>query len=174
VPTQLVGAGRAVRICAFLLDLTVLLSPALPFTLAAALLGVPEVVYVVIPVAAVAGWTWMSLWQGLTGKSFGKSMVGLRTISAQQPAAAGLAAVLARGVVFAGTFGTAALPVLLGGRPRDGLHERLSGTTLIDITLGANPFGVRQQTALRKTLDRSLRRVSSPVPTGASPGTGSG
>jgi hypothetical protein len=163
---QLVAATRGVRGCAYLLDLAALISPALPITIAAAILGIAEVVYVVIPVAFVAGWIWMSLWQGMTGLSFGKSMLGIRSIRAENSGAPGVGAILLRGIIFTCTAGIAAAPVALSSAPRDGIHDRLSGITLIDITLGANPFGARQQTALRKSIDRSLRRVSSPVPIG--------
>jgi hypothetical protein len=164
---HIVAAGRGVRCCSYLLDLAALLSPALPLAIAAVILQVSEVIYIVVPVAFIAAWIWMSLWRGLTGMSFGTGMLGLRTIRASDHRAPGFGAVVVRGLVFADTAGLAALPVVTGQTPQDGVHDRLSGITLIDITLGANPLGPRQQTALRKTLDRSLRKVSSPVPIGA-------
>jgi hypothetical protein len=165
---QLVGAGRGVRCCCYLLDLAAMMSPALPLAIAGAILGVAEVVYIVVPIAFVAVWAWMQIWQGFTGMSFGKAMMGLRLIRAADRHAPGLAATVMRSGVFAGTAGLAALEVVTSPVPRDGLHDRLSGLTLIDITLGANPLGPRQQTALRKSIDRSLNKVHSPVPLGAS------
>jgi uncharacterized RDD family membrane protein YckC len=158
--------SRGVRGCACLLDLAALISPALPLTIVAAILGVAEVVYVVIPVAFLVGWAWMALWQSLTGMSFGKSMLGIRSVRASDLHAPSLVAVMARSLIFLGTLGLAGLPVVTSSGPRDGLHDRLSGIALIDITLGFNPFGASQQTALRKTIDRSLRSVSSPIPIG--------
>jgi hypothetical protein len=165
--SQIVAAGRGVRCCSYLLDLAALLSPALPLAIAAVILQVSEVIYIVVPVAFIAAWIWMSLWRGLTGMSFGTGMLGLRTISASDHRAPGFGPVMVRGLIFAGTAALAALPVVAGQTPQDGMHDRLSGITLIDIARGANPLGPRQQTALRKTLDRSLRKVSSPVPVGA-------
>jgi uncharacterized RDD family membrane protein YckC len=109
----------------------------------------------------------MSAWQGFTGMSFGKAMLGVRSVRAGGSEAPGFGPVVVRGLIFAGTLGVAALNVITSATPRPGLHDTISGITLIDITLGTNPFGARQQPALRKTIDRSLRKVSSPVPIGA-------
>jgi hypothetical protein len=163
---QIVAAGRGVRCCSFLLDAAAMLSPALPLAVAAVILQVADVIYIAVPVAYVAAWIWLSLWRGMTGMSLGTGMLGLRTIRASDRRAPGFGAVVVRGLIFAGTAGVAALPVVTGQTPQDGLHDRLSGITLIDITLGANPLGPRQRTTLRKTLDRSLRKVGSPVPVG--------
>jgi hypothetical protein len=162
------GAGRGVRCCCYLLDLAVMMSPALPLAIAGAILGVAEVVYIVVPIAFVAVWAWMQIWQGFTGMSFGKAMLGLRLIRAADHKPPGLAATLTRSGVFAATAGVAALPVVTSPVPRDGLHDHLSGLTMIDVTLGANPLGPRQQTALRRTIDRGLNKVQSPVPLNAS------
>jgi uncharacterized RDD family membrane protein YckC len=164
----LVAAGREVRCCAYLLDLAALVSPALPITATAAIVGVVEVLTIVIPVAFVAGWFWMSLWQGYTGQTFGKAMLGVRSVRAGGTHAPGFLAVVLRGVLFAASVGLVALPVIASATPRAGWHDRASGLALIDITLGSNPYGARQQTALRQTIDRSLRKVSSPVPLGSS------
>jgi uncharacterized RDD family membrane protein YckC len=160
----LVPAGAGVRLCAFLLDLAVLISPLLPIALSAKVLGSPGAFAVVGPTAVVAVWVWMSLWQGYTGMSFGKSLMGVRSIRAADRAAPGCEALVVRAVIFAGSAGLAVLPVLFG--QRDGWHDRLSGVTLVDVTLGPNPLGPQQQAVLRRGADRSLRRVSSPVPVG--------
>jgi RDD family len=152
---HIVPAGREVRSCSFLLDLAVMLSPALPLTMVAAIVGVSRVVYVVVPTAIVAVWIWMQLWQGYTGMTFGKSVLGLRLIQDADQRAPGFAAGAARSLVFAATAGLAAL---------GGAHDRLTGLALIDIARGSNPLGARQQPALRRTLDRGLKNVGSPVP----------
>jgi len=164
---QVVAAARGVRCAGYLLDVAAMLSPALPLAVAAVILQVPEVVYIVVPVAFIAAWIWMSLWRGLTGMTFGTAMLGLRAIRASDHRPPGFGAVALRGLIFAATAGLAGVTVMADQSPRDGVHDRLSGITLIDIALGANPLGLRQHTALRKTLDRSLRKVNSPVPTGA-------
>jgi hypothetical protein len=155
---QIVLAGREVRSCSFLLDLAVMLSPALPLTVVAAILGVAQVVYFVVPTAVIAVWIWMQLWQGYTGMTFGKSLLGLRLIREADHRAPGLVACATRSLIFAGTAGLAAL---------SGAHDRLTGLALIDIARGSNPLGARQQTALRRTLDRGLKNVGSPVPLNA-------
>jgi hypothetical protein len=166
--SQIVGAGRGVRCCCCLLDLAAMLSPALPLATVGAILGVAEVVYVVVPIAFVAVWLWMQIWQGITGMSFGKAMLGLRLISASDRHAPGLAATVTRSGIFAGTLGLAALSVVTNPAACDGVHDRLSGLTMIDVSLGANPLGARQQTALRRSVDRGLNKVHSPVPLGTS------
>lgn len=159
-----VGAGRGVRCCAFLMDLAAMLSPALPLAIAGAILAVAEVVYVVVPVAFVAVWLWMQIWQGFTGMTFGKAMLGLRLVDAGDHRPPGLPATLARSALFVLTGGLAALPVLTHQDPADGLHDRLSGLTVVDVSRGANPLGPRPQVTLRTAADRGLRRVQSPVP----------
>lgn len=163
-PANIVGVGRGVRCTAYALDLAVMMSPALPLAMTAVVLNVAAVAYVVAPVAFLAGWTWMSIWQGLTGMSFGKAMLGLRAIRPVDDRPPPFSAIVLRGVIFAGTAGLAALPVLAGAAPRDGWHDRLSGITLIDVSMGDNPLGPRQQTALRTQIDRSLKVVRSPIP----------
>jgi hypothetical protein len=163
---HIVPASREVRCCCYLLDLAAMMSPALPLAAAAVILGVAEVVYLVVPVAFVAVWIWMALWQGFTGMSFGKAMLGLRSVSAADHLAPGFWPTIVRGLIFAGTAGLAALPVVTSAIPGDGWHDHLSGITLIDITRGSNPLGPRQQTTLRKTIDRGLKQVQSPVPLG--------
>lgn len=165
-PAAIVGVDRGVRCTAYALDLAVLASPALSLAMTAGLLHVAAVVYVVTPVTFVAGWIWMTIWQGLTGMSFGKAMLGLRAIRATDPLPPGFSASLLRSVLFAGTAGLAALPVLADPGPRDGWHDRLSGITVIDISVGDNPLGPRQLTALRTQIDRGLKKVRSPVPIG--------
>lgn len=162
VPT-LVPAGRGVRCCSALLDLAVTISPALPLTAAAALLSSAEVVYIVIPVAAVAVWLWMQIWQGFTGLTFGKAMLGLRLIRRANLHPPGFAASVLRTAIFVGTAGLAAVPALTSPTPPEGVHDRLTGLTVIDATLGANPLGVQQHTALRTTKNRSLNKVGSPI-----------
>ena len=164
VADQIVGAGRGVRCCCYLLDLAAALSPALPLAVAGAILGVAEVVYVVMPVAFLAAWAWMQIWQGFTGLSFGKAMLGLLLIRVADQQAPGLAATLTRSGIFAATFGLAALPVIASPVPRDGLHDRVAGLTLIDTSLGANPLAPRRRTSLRRSIDRGLNKVHSPVP----------
>ncbi|MDN4521281.1 RDD family protein [Mycolicibacterium austroafricanum] len=161
-----VPAGRALRCCSFLMDLAALLSPALPLAIAAAVLGVAEVVYIVVPVAFVAVWVWMQIWQGFTGITFGKSMLGLRLVRATDRQPPGLTATLKRGGVFVVTGGLAALPVVIHSAPTDGFHDEISGLTVIDVARGSNPIGPRPQIPLRKSVNRSLNRVQSPVPLG--------
>jgi uncharacterized RDD family membrane protein YckC len=164
---QIVPAGQAVRACSFLLDLAVMASPVLPLAAIGAIFGVAEVVYLVVPVAFLAVWVWMQLWQGFTGMSFGKSVLGLRLIRASDRRAPGYAAASTRSLVFAATAGLAGLPAMLSTTPRDGAHDRVAGATLIDVVVGGNPLGPRQQTALRRGIDRGLKTVHSPVPLGA-------
>lgn len=159
-----VGAGRGVRCACFLLDLAVMLSPALPLAVAGALLGVAEVVYTVVPVAFVAVWLWMQIWQGFTGMTFGKSMLGLRLVRVADNKPPGLAASLTRGGVFGATAGLAALPVIANESPHDGLHDKVSGLTMIDVVHGANPLGRKQDPMLRRSVDRSLNKVAAPLP----------
>ncbi|WP_167103412.1 RDD family protein [Mycobacterium sp. DL592] len=164
-----VDAGGGVRCCAMLLDLAVMVSPALPLTAAAAVLACAEVVYVVVPVAVVAVWLWMQIWQGFTGLTFGKAMLGLRLIRTRDQRPPGFITCMLRSGIFAATAGVAALPVVTGSTLQDGWHDRLSGLGVIDVTLGANPLGAPQQTTLRATTHRGLNKVASPVPL-ASPG----
>ena len=164
----IVSAGRGVRCCCCLLDVAAMLSPALPLAVAGAVLGVAEVVYIVLPVAVFAVWAWIQIWQGFTGMSFGKALLGLRLVTVTDHRSPGQAATITRSGVFAATLGLAALPVVASPVPHDGLHDRLTGLTTIDIALGANPLGQSQQTALRKSLDRRLNNVGSPVPTATS------
>lgn len=160
----LTPAGRGVRCASYLLDIAAMMSPALPLSTAGALLGVAEVVYVVIPVAFVAVWLWLQIWQGLTGNTFGKAMLGLRLVHTNDLRPPGLVATLLRSLIFVATFGLAALPVVLSPTPAPGLHDRLIGLTVLDVTSGANPLGARQETTLRRSSDRGLNRVHSPIP----------
>jgi hypothetical protein len=162
--TSTVAAGRGVRCCCCLLDVAAMFSPALPLAVAGAILHVPEVLYVVMPVAVAAVWAWMQMWQGYTGMSFGKALLGLRLIGAADHRSPGLAASVTRSGLFGATLGLAALSVVTSPLPRDGMHDRMTGLTMIDIALGANPLGPSRQTALRKSLDRRLNKVGSPVP----------
>jgi hypothetical protein len=164
---HIVLAGREVRSCSFLLDLAVMLSPALPLTMVGTIFGVAQVVYFVVPTAVIAVWIWMQLWQGYTGMTFGKSLLGLRLIREANHHAPGFASAAARSLVFAVTAGLAALPAVASSTPQGGAHDRLAGLALVDIARGSNPLGARQQTALRRTLDRGLKNVGSPVPINA-------
>lgn len=161
------ASGR-VRCASFLLDLAAMISPAMPLSIAGAVLGVPEVVYIVVPVAFVAVWMWMQIWQGFTGTTFGKAMLGLRLAHAADYRLPGLGATLRRSLAFIATFGLAGLPVLLSSDPQPGWHDRISGLTVLDVATGANPFGQRQQPTLRRPASRGLNRVHSPIPVSAS------
>lgn len=163
-------AGRGLRCCSALLNLAAMLSPVLPLTLAALVLGVADVVFLVLPVAALAVWLWMALWQGYSGMTFGGALLGLRCVRSGEHTTAGVGASVLRGLAFAGTAGLAGLPVLLSAAPTEGVHDRLSRTTLLDVTRGANPLGPQPQPSLRRRVDRSLRKVESPVPLGAGGG----
>ncbi|MDZ4269659.1 MAG: RDD family protein [Mycobacterium sp.] len=163
---QVVGASRGVRCCCFLMDLAAMLSPALPLAIAGAILGVAQVVYVVVPVAFVAVWLWMQIWQSFTGMTFGKAMLGLRLVRTVDHRPANLAAILARSGIFVATAGLAAVPVLTSRAPADGVHDRLTALTMIDVHRGGNPLGPRPQVTLRKAPERGLNRVQSPVPLG--------
>jgi RDD family len=171
---QIILAGREVRCCCYLLDLAVTLSPVVTFVAIAALLDSAGVLYIVMPVAVAAVWLWLQLWQGLTGLSPGKAVLGMRAVRGPDHNPPGMAASTARSLIFGLTAGLAALPVLTSTTPR-GRHDQVTGIDLIDVTLGRNPFGARQQSALRRTIDRSLTRVQSPVPlagAGAAPAQG--
>lgn len=162
---RLADAGRGLRCGSFLIDLAAMLSPALPLAIAGAILGVPEVIYIVVPVAFVSVWLWMQIWQGLTGKTLGKAMLGLRVVSAADLRVPGLAATLRRSCFFIITGGIAGLPVVLGGAPNDGLHDRISGLMVIDVAKGANPIGPSQQAPLRRSVERGVNQVRSPIST---------
>lgn len=166
-PTAVRPADGGVRCTAFLLDLAAMISPALPLSTAAAVLGVAEVVYVVVPVAFVAVWLWMQIWQGSTGKTFGKAMLGLRLVRTVDHRPPGVAAALLRSAACMATLGACCVPVSVSARPRDGWHDRLSGLTVLDVALGANPLGPRQHATLRRPAERGLNQVHSPVPVAA-------
>lgn len=171
VSDRIIGARRGVRCACYLLDLAVMLSPALPLAIAGAFLGVAEIVYTVVPVAFVAVWVWMQMWQGYTGMTFGKSMLGLRLVRTDDNQPPGLMKCLIRGAVFGSTAGLAALPVVLHESPRSGLHDNVSGLIVIDVVQGANPLGKKQDPVFRKSPDRGLRKVAAPLPVNA-PGRG--
>ncbi|WP_197497669.1 RDD family protein [Mycobacterium sp. 1274756.6] len=135
-------AGRAVRTVAALLDLAAMLSPALPLAAVATVFRVPAVVYIVLPLAFVLVWAWLQIWQAVGGTSFGKAILGLRLIRTADHRAPGLLRTLARSAVFILTAGLAGLPVLAGGT---GLHDRLSGLTVLDVVNGADPLGPRRR-----------------------------
>lgn len=161
------GARRGVRCACHLLDLAVMLSPALPLAIAAAFLGAAEIVYTVVPVAFVAVWVWMQIWQGYTGQTFGKSMLGLRLVRAGDNRPPGVARCLLRGAVFAATAGLAGVPVIIDDTPTDGLHDKISGLTAIDVVEGVNPLGRQQNPVFRRAAGRGLNKVASPLPTSA-------
>lgn len=163
-PDVVTPAGGGVRCAASLLDLAAMISPAMPLSTAGAVLGVAEVVYVVVPVAFVAVWIWLQIWQGLTGNTFGKAMLGLRLVRDAGHRPPGVGATVLRGLAFVATLGLAGLPVLLSPEPRAAWHDRLSDLTVLDVTTGANPLGQRRQRTLRRAPDRGLNRVVSPVP----------
>lgn len=140
-------------------------SPALPLSIAAAALGKAGLVYVVLPVAFAAIWVFMQTWQGLTGTTFGKAVLGLRLVRVDGRGRPGVAMAMLRSVFFGATLGLAGLPMRPDTYGRAGAHDRLTGLGVIDATLGANPLGSRPQRTLRRaTADRSLHRVHSPVP----------
>lgn len=163
-PAGVERAGRGVRCACGLLDLAAMLSPTLPLAIAAAILGVGEVVYVVAPVAFAAVWLWMQIWQGYTGMSFGKAMLGLRLVTAVGHNVPHVAATLTRAGVFAGTAGFAALPVLASAVPADGMHDRVSALAVIDVVRGANPLGAQPMAVLRRSAGSApgLNKVQSP------------
>ena len=140
-PTGLVGVRRGVRCTAYALDLAAITSPALPLAMTAAIFKLAEVAYVVTPAAFLAGGCGCRSGKRLTGMSFGKAMLGLRAIRLADQRPPLFYATVLRGVLFAGTAGLAALPVLSDSAPCDGWHDRLSGITLIDISMGDNPLG---------------------------------
>ena len=167
-PTDhIVGAGRGVRCACYLMDLAVMFSPALPLAIAAAVLGVAEVVYVVLPVAFAAVWLWMQIWQGYTGLTFGRSMLGLRLIRSSDNRPPGLAACMTRSGVFGATVGLAAVPVIMNETPHRGWHDKVAGLTMIDVVQGANPLGKKQDPVFRRSPDRGLNRVAAPLPVDA-------
>jgi hypothetical protein len=141
-----------------------MLSPALPLSIAGTVLGVAEVVYVVLPVAFAAVWGWMQVWQGLTGTSFGKAMLGLRLVRVADTRPPGITATVLRSGLFIASLGLVGLPVVSSSTPRVGPHDLISGLVVLDVTAGANPLGARPQTALRRSAGRGLNRVQSPIP----------
>jgi hypothetical protein len=141
-----------------------MISPALPLAITGAFLGVAEVIYIVVPVSFVAVWAWLQIRQGLTGNTFGKSMMGLRAVRAADNQPPGVGPSMLRSLIFVATCGLAALPIILNARPSPGLHDRVSRLTVLDVTTGANPLGPRRQAALRRSADRGLNRVHSPIP----------
>jgi uncharacterized RDD family membrane protein YckC len=157
-------ASRGVRCSASLLDFAAMLSPALPLSVAGAFLGVAEVVYIVLPVAFAAVWIWMQTWQGLTGASFGKSMLGLRLVRSADHRPPGFAATVTRSGIFLVTFGFIALPVLFSDQPRLGQHDECCRLTVLDVMNGANPLGPQPQRTLRPSAGRALNQVRSPIP----------
>lgn len=161
---QFLLAGRGVRCSSFLLDVAAMMSPALPLSIAGAVLGVAEVVYLVLPIAFAAVWGWMQVWQGLAGTSFGKAMLGLRLVRAADARPPGIAATVLRSGLFIATLGLVGLPVAMSSSPRTGPHDRISGLVVLDVTAGANPLGARPQTVLRRSAERGLNRVQSPIP----------
>lgn len=165
---RIVGARRGVRCACHLMDVAVMLSPALPLAAAGAILGVAEIVYIVLPIAFLAVWVWMQIWQGYTGMTFGKSMLGLRLVRATDHRPPRLAACITRGGLFGATLGLAALPVVANEVPRDGLHDRVSGLTMIDVVQGANPLGKKQDPVFRRSPDRRLNKVAAPLPVNVS------
>lgn len=158
-PQQVTPAYRGVRCGAFLLDVAAMMSPALPLAITGAVLGVAEVIYIVVPVAFFAVWVWMQVWQGLTGKTFGKAMLGLRLVRAHGSEPPGLAATFLRSGLFVVTLGLVALPVLSSSEPQRGAHDRISGLDVVDVAVGGNT-----QIALRRPIDHRMNRVHSPVP----------
>ncbi len=163
-PVRWVPARPGVRCASYLLDLAAMMSPAMPLSVAGVALSVAEVVYVVVPVAFLVVWLWMQIWQGLTGLTFGKSMLGLRLIRTADLGTPGIGATLLRSLTLVGTLGLAYLPVVLSADPKPGLHDRISGLTVLDVEIGQNPLGRRQQVTLRRSAAKGLNRVSSPVP----------
>ncbi len=160
---QILLAGREVRVCAGMLDIAATLSPVVSLAVIAALLGVPAVLYIVVPVAVVSVWIWQQLWLGLTGTSVGKAVLGLRAVHSADRRPPGFPAAALRSLIFGASLGIAALPILISPTPR-GRHDHMTGIDVIDVTIGGNPLGQRQQTPLRRSIDRSLKRVQSPVP----------
>ncbi|HTM84717.1 MAG TPA: RDD family protein [Mycobacterium sp.] len=145
---RILPAGRTVRCSSFLLDLAAMLSPALPLSIIAALVGVAAVVYVVVPVGFVAIWAWMQIWQSMTGASFGKTVLGLRLVRAADYQPPGLVATLGRSLVFVFTLGIAGLPVLLGRG--SGWHDRVGRLIVLDVANGADPIGPGLRGGLRR------------------------
>lgn len=165
VRDQVQPAGAAVRCSAFLLDLAAMASPALPLSVVGAALGTAALVYLVVPVAFVAVWAFMQTWQGLSGTTFGKAMLGLRLVRADGLDRPGVGPTMLRSVLFGVTLGLVSLPMTPDGAGRAGAHDRITGLGVIDVTVGANPLGARPQPPLRRvTADHSLHRVHSPVP----------
>lgn len=166
-PDRVVGASRGVRCAGYLLDLAAMLSPALPLAIAGVVLGVAQIVYVVVPIAFGAVWLWMQVWQGYTGMSFGKSLLGLRLVRANHHQAPGFIATVTRSGLFGVSAGLVALPVIASATPRDGVHDRITGLTVIDIVHGLNPLGARQQPVLRRSANHGLNKVQAPLPVDA-------
>lgn len=123
------------RLSSSLLDIAAMATPVLPLSIAAAAFGSARLVYVVTPIAFVAVGLWIQIWQGITGASFGKAMMGLRLVRSIDNRPAGVGRVLLRSLVFVATAGAAALPVMRGATSRPGLHDRISGVDVLDETL---------------------------------------
>lgn len=151
----------------FLLDLAAIMSPALPLSVLAFIIGVPRVVHVVIPVAMCAVWLWMQIWQALTGKTFGKAMLGLRVVGSEDNRLPGMQRTLLRSLLFVGTAGLAALPLMTEPARQSGVHDRISGLQVVDVTNRPNPLGPKRPAALRRAPNYGLNTVHSPVPVAA-------
>ena len=128
------------------------LSPVASFAAIAAILDVAGVLYIVTPMAVAAVWVWLQLWQGLTGLSPGKAVLGVRAVRGADLEPPGPLASIARSLAFGLTAGLAALPVVTSVTPR-GRHDQLTGIDLIDVTFGADPLDANHQQQSTSPLD---------------------
>lgn len=165
-----VDASRGLRLCAFLIDLGTVLVAVLLVLVVALVTDVRAVAYYIAPLAAFATWVWLQECQGLTGCTVGKSVMGLRLVSVPQGGLPGIAAVIARSVVFVVTLGVAGLVLTRSAYGyRQGWHDRAVGVGVVDVVTGRNPLGQQQFTAILRRPAPGLRSIDAPVAVAPTP-----
>ena len=169
-----VDATPGLRLCAYLIDLGAVLVAVLLVLVVALVTDVRAVAYYIAPLAAFATWVWLQECQGLTGCTVGKAVMGLRLVTVPQGQLPGIAAVIARSVVFVATLGVAGL-VLTRSRfgYRQGWHDRAVGVGVVDVVTGRNPLGPQQVTAILRRPTPGLRSIDAPVAVAPTPPYGS-
>ena len=143
-----VDASRGLRLCAFLIDLGTVLVAVLLVLVVALVTDVRAVAYYIAPLAAFATWVWLQECQGLTGCTVGKAVMGLRLVSVPQGQLPGIAAVIARSVVFVVTLGVAGLVLT-----RSAMATGRAGTTAPSASVSSTWLRV----AIRWACSRSPR-----------------
>lgn len=165
-----VDSSRGLRLCAFLIDLGTILVAVLLVLVVALVTDVRAVAYYIAPLAAFATWIWLQECQGLTGCTVGKAVMGLRLVSVPQGRLPGMAAVIARSIVFVVTLGVAGLVLTRSAYGyRQGWHDRAVGVAVVDVVTGRNPLGPQQVTAILRRSAPGLRSIDAPVAVAPTP-----